>query len=138
MLNWPATPDRVEARIVSAPKPTSSAATSTQVAVPNLANLDRRVPTTKGKSPSSLHLTEPSPASTYGETAAGDSVPPTPGETPGKILVLHQPCYVISLYLPLLISLRHLCPSQRPFFGDCAANLRRLSAILALLHTYLS
>ncbi|MCJ1449600.1 MAG: hypothetical protein MMC23_010122, partial [Stictis urceolatum] len=84
MLNWPATPDRVEARIVSAPKPTSSAATSTQVAVPNLANLDRRVPTTKGKSPSSLHLTEPSPASTYGETAAGDSVPPTPGETPGS------------------------------------------------------
>ena len=53
---------------------------STKIAVPALEKLS----TSKVKQ-SSHH--EPSPASTYGDTAAGDSVPATPQQIDGKLFV---------------------------------------------------
>lgn len=50
---------------------------SSKIAVPSLEKL------TSASRAKHLALYEPSPASTYGDTAAGDSVPATPLETHG-------------------------------------------------------
>lgn len=85
MIWTPATPDRVEASNASS---SSSVNASGRVAVPDLTNLERRNGSaTRGKQSSSV--VEPSPASTYGETAAGDSVPPTPAELSGTYYHFH-------------------------------------------------
>lgn len=89
----------------------------TKIVIPNL----EKQSTSKVKQAS---LNEPSPASTYGGTAAGDSVPVTPQEVNGKSSTAITLVELYSLSI-LKVSALHLHVTARALSRLCAHVVER-------------